>query len=215
MLNYRTFMTQADSICKFSSLLYSTEKKSTAKHPKIMSFKEKQISYENTLEPRLLLDNVHLSGPDTWCLISCTRSSTFGVRVWADETLKIEWMCSSTRRRLSDVLFSSVRENSCSHRYVLPNIDIVWAAGALCREWSVQTQQRPQDRILPSVCHYIGYRSILFVCVRCWVRVAVSTWNIFMLQIIVKIWLQLLRKRPWGLVLFTGDKCELKEHWEN
>jgi len=29
----------------------------------------------------------------------------------------------------------------------------------------------------------------------CWVRVAVSIWNIFMLRNIVKIWLQWLRKR--------------------
>jgi len=35
----------------------------------MMSFKEKQISCENTLKLRLLFHDAHLSGPDTWCFV--------------------------------------------------------------------------------------------------------------------------------------------------
>jgi len=54
----------------------------------------------------------------------------FGVRVWAEETLRFEWKCSSVKRFLCDLLFSCIKENRCLHRYVLPNTESVWAAVA-------------------------------------------------------------------------------------
>lgn len=60
-----------------------------------------------------MLCDAHLSEaePDTWwCLIFCTSSSKFGVRLWAEEILRIEWRCWSVRWLLSDVFFSFIKE---------------------------------------------------------------------------------------------------------
>ena len=38
-------------------------------------------------------------------------------------------------RFLCDVLFIFIKENSCSHRYVLPNIESIWAAWV--RSWGI------------------------------------------------------------------------------
>ena len=52
----------------------------------------------------------------------------FGVRLWAEDILRIEWRCSSVSRLLCDVLFIFIKEKSCLHRYVLPNIERILAA---------------------------------------------------------------------------------------
>lgn len=116
-----------------------------------------------------LHSNVHLfevEGDTWWCPIFSTSSSMFGVRLWAEEILRIEWRCSAVSRLLCDVLFKFIKENSCSHRYVLPNIDNVWAAWM--RSWGIvsggngRTPQHPLPHILPSVHHCIGGQSTPF-----------------------------------------------------
>ena len=134
------------------------------------------MSCENTSKLSLLLADNHLSESDRWCLIWCTSSSLFGAGVWDKEIKseiknpRIKWRRSPVKRLLFDVMFSFTKENSFSHRYVLPDIESVWAAWMSSwgkgREWTVQTQSPPQNRILRSVCHYIGAQSVPFVCVR-------------------------------------------------
>ena len=60
-----------------------------------------------------------------WCLnlFFKASSSMFGVRLCAEEILRIEWRCSSVRQLLCVGLFNFITEKSCSHRYVLPNRD--------------------------------------------------------------------------------------------
>jgi len=68
---------------------------------------------------------------------------------------------------LCGVLLSFIKENSYLDRYVLPNINSVWAAWAVYREWSLQTLQCPHNPILHYVSHYTGAWSVSFV----WVRI--------------------------------------------
>jgi len=126
------------------------------------------MSYENAIKFGLLLVDTHLSDLDTWCLLLCASSSSFVVKVWAEETIRIEWSCSSARRLLCDASFTLIIENNCSHMYMQTlkaSEQLGYVTVALHREWSVQTQQYPGNRILLLVCHYIGARSVLSVCV--------------------------------------------------
>ena len=67
-----------------------------------------------------------------WCLnlFFDASSSMFGVRLCAEEILRIEWRCSSVTQLLCVGLFNFITEKSCSHRYVLPNIESIWATWA-------------------------------------------------------------------------------------
>lgn len=112
----------------------------------------------------------HLSEtePDTWwCVIFCTNSSMFGVRLWAEENLRTESRCLSVRRLLCDVLFNFIKEKSCSHKYVLPNIESVWAAWIRSRGIVLGMKRANSAAptllyIFPSVCHCTGAQSTPF-----------------------------------------------------
>jgi len=85
-----------------------------------------------------------------------------GVRLWAEKILRIEWRCSSVRRVLCEVVF--IKENSCSHRYVLPHRGVSSLGGSwgIVSGINVETLQRPQTHMLPSACHCIGAQSAPF-----------------------------------------------------
>lgn len=83
-------------------------------------------SYNSNNNPKhiqfsLLLCNFVRGG----CLTSflAASSSVFGVRIWAVETVRMEWRCASVGRLLCDVLFIFITEKSCSHTYVLTNTE--------------------------------------------------------------------------------------------
>lgn len=102
-----------------------------------------------------LHSNVHLfevEGDTWWCPIFSTSSSMFGVRLWAEEILRIEWRCSAVSRLLCDVLFKFIKENSCSHRYVLPNIDNVWAAWM--RSWGIVSGRKRANSAAPTAAYF-------------------------------------------------------------
>ena len=71
-----------------------------------------------------------------------------GVRLWAEEILRIEWRRSSVRRVLCEVLFIFIKENSCSHKYVLPNIESVWSAWE--RRWDIVSGMKHGNSAAPT-----------------------------------------------------------------
>lgn len=64
----------------------------------------------------------------TWHLFLDASSSMSGLRLRAEEILRIDPKSSSIRSLLWDVLVIFIQENSCSHRSVLPNMENIWAA---------------------------------------------------------------------------------------
>ena len=90
--------------------------------------------------------------PDTWHLFFDASSSMFGVRLWAEEILRIEWRCSSVRQLLCDVLFNFITEKSCSHRYVLPNIESIWATWA--RSWGIVSGMKRGNCAAPTESYF-------------------------------------------------------------
>lgn len=56
-----------------------------------------------------------------YLVVSHTSSSIIGARLWAEEILRVKSRCLAISQLLCDVMFSFIKENSCSHRNVLPN----------------------------------------------------------------------------------------------
>jgi len=104
--------------------------------------------------------SVMLTGLSQTLGVSSTSMS--GVRLWAEEILRIEWRCSSVRRVVCEVVV--IKENSCSHRYVLPHREVSSLGGSwgIVSGINVETLQRPQAHMLPSACHCIGAQSAPF-----------------------------------------------------
>jgi len=80
------------------------------------------LKTENASKHRLLL----------WCSLVWARHLAShlgykfimsGVRLWAKETLRMEWRCSSVRRVPCEMVLIFIKVNSCSHGYVLPHIE--------------------------------------------------------------------------------------------
>ena len=90
-----------------------------------------------------------------------------GVRLWAEEILRIEWRCSSVRRVLCEVLFIFIKENSCSHKYVLPNIESVWAAWE--HRWGIVSGMKRGNSAAPTDSYFafsvsLHWSSISSIC---------------------------------------------------
>ena len=90
-----------------------------------------------------------------------------GVRIWAEEILRIEWRCSSVRRVLCEVLFIFIKENSCSHKYVLPNIESVWAAWE--HRWGIVSGMKRGNSAAPTDSYFafsvsLHWSSISSIC---------------------------------------------------
>ena len=69
-----------------------------------------------------------------------------------EEILRIEWRRSSVRRVLCEVLFIFIKENSCSHKYVLPNIESVWASWE--RRWGIVSGMKRGNSAAPTDSHF-------------------------------------------------------------
>ena len=96
----------------------------------------------------LIYSYAHWSKPDTRHLFFDASPSMSGVRLRDEEIFRIEWRCSSVRRLLCDVLFILIQENNCSHRYVLPNIESIWAAWVW--SWGIVTGMNRGNRAAPT-----------------------------------------------------------------
>ena len=100
----------------------------------------------------VIYSDAHWSRPDTWHLFLDASSSMSWVRLWAEETLRTEWRCLSVRRLLCGVLFIFIKEKSCSHRYVLLNIESIWAAWAW--SWGSVSGRKHGNCAAPTVSYF-------------------------------------------------------------
>ena len=124
--------------------------------------KENSTQNSSSVFYPLIYSDAHWSKPDTRHLFFGASPSMSGVWLRAEEFFRIEWRCSSVRRLLCDVLFIFIKENSWSYRYVLPNIESIWAAWV--RSWGIVSGMNRENcaaaqSYLTWACHNTGVQS--------------------------------------------------------